>query len=41
MRQFLRRRSTVAFLMALPMLAVLSLLVLVPALYSISLAMLN
>lgn len=41
MRKFLRRKSTIAFLMALPLILVISLLVLYPALFSLHLAMLN
>ncbi len=41
MGKFLRRKSTIAFLMALPLILVIALLVLYPALYSIHLAMLN
>ncbi len=41
MANFLRRKSTIAFFMALPLIAVIAALVLYPALYSISLATLN
>ena len=41
MRLFLRRKSTIAFAMALPLILVIALLVLYPALFSIHLAMLN
>jgi multiple sugar transport system permease protein len=41
MRRALRRKSTIAFLMALPLILLIALLVLYPALYSIHLAMLN
>jgi len=41
MRKFLRRKSTIAFAMALPLILVIGLLVLYPALFSIHLAMLN
>lgn len=41
MKKFLRRKSTIAFAMALPLILVIALLVLYPALYSIHLAMLN
>ena len=41
MRKVFKRKSTIAFLMALPLILVIALLVLYPALYSIHLAMLN
>jgi len=41
MRSFMRRRSTIAFLMALPLILVITLLVLYPAVYSLHLATLN
>src|SRR5712671_8024450 len=41
MRKFARRRSMVAFLMALPLIILISALVIYPALYSIHLATLN
>ena len=41
MRKFLKRKSTIAFAMALPLILVIVLLVLYPALYSIHLATLN
>ncbi len=41
MRKFLRRKSTIAFAMALPLILVIALLVLYPALFAIHLAMLN
>src|ERR1700749_399090 len=41
LRLFMRRRSTVAFLMCLPLIVIISSLVLYPALYSIYLSMLN
>jgi multiple sugar transport system permease protein len=41
MRKFLRRKSTIAFAMALPLILVIALLVLYPALFSIHLATLN
>jgi multiple sugar transport system permease protein len=41
MRQFLRHRSTIAFLMCLPLIVIITGLVLYPALYSIYLSMLN
>src|SRR5690242_1871893 len=40
-RKFLRRKSTIAFAMALPLILVIGALVLYPALYSFYLAMLN
>ena len=40
-KKFLRRKSTIAFAMALPLILIIALLVLYPALYSIHLAMLN
>jgi multiple sugar transport system permease protein len=40
-KKFLNRKSTIAFVMALPLILVIALLVLYPALYSIHLAMLN
>ena len=39
--QFLKRKSTVAFLMALPLILLIALLVIYPALYAIHLATLN
>jgi multiple sugar transport system permease protein len=41
MRQFMRRRSTIAFLMCLPLLVIIGGLVAYPALYAIYLSMLN
>jgi multiple sugar transport system permease protein len=41
LRQFMRRRSTIAFLMCLPLIVIITSLVLYPALYSIYLSMLN
>src|SRR3974390_327113 len=41
MRQLLRRRSTIAFLMCLPLIVVVGGLIIYPALYSIHLSMLN
>ena len=41
MRKFLRRKSTIAFAMALPLILIITLLVLYPALFSIHLATLN
>jgi len=41
MRQFVRRRTTIAFLMCLPLIAIVAGLIVYPALYSIYLAMLN
>src|SRR5262247_2795167 len=41
MRHALRRKSTIAFLMALPLILLIALLVLYPALYSLHLATLN
>ena len=41
MKKFLRRKSTIAFAMALPLILIIALLVLYPALYSIHLATLN
>ena len=41
LKKFVRRKSTIAFLMALPLILVITLLVLYPALYSIYLATLN
>jgi multiple sugar transport system permease protein len=41
MRKFLRRKSTIAFAMALPLILVIALLVIYPALFSIRLATLN
>jgi len=41
MRRFLRRRSTIALLMCLPLIAIVAGLIIYPALYSIYLAMLN
>src|SRR5580704_8905972 len=40
-RKFARRKSTIAFLMALPLILLIALLVVYPALYSIHLATLN
>src|ERR1700749_1970741 len=40
-RLFLRRRTTIAFLMCLPLIAIIACLVIYPALYSIYLSMLN
>jgi len=41
LQRFMRRRSTIAFLMCLPLIAVIGGLVIYPALYSIHLSMLN
>ena len=41
MRQFVRRRSTIAFLMCLPLIVIVAGLIIYPALYSIFLATLN
>src|SRR5258708_10165388 len=41
MRRFMRRRSTIAFLMCLPLIVIITSLVLYPACYSIYLSMLN
>jgi len=41
MKKFLRRKSTIAFALALPLILVIALLVLYPALFSIHLATLN
>ena len=41
LRLFLRRRSTVAFLMCLPLIAIVGCLIIYPAFYSIYLSMLN
>ena len=41
LRRFARRKSTIAFLMALPLIVLIAALVVYPALYSIHLAMLN
>ena len=41
LRRFLRRRSTIAFLMCLPLIVIICGLVIYPALYSIHLSMLN
>jgi multiple sugar transport system permease protein len=41
MRSFMRRRSSIAFLMALPLILIITLLVLYPALFSLHLATLN
>ena len=41
MQKFVRRKSTVAFFMALPLITIVACLVVYPALYSISLAMMN
>ena len=41
MRKFLRRKSTIAFAMALPLILVIALLVLYPALFAVHLATLN
>src|SRR6202171_2427300 len=41
LRLFMRRRSTIAFLMCLPLIVIITSLVLYPALYSIYLSMLN
>ena len=41
MRKFLRRKSTIAFAMALPLILIIGLLVVYPALFSIHLATLN
>src|SRR5262249_24281391 len=40
-RKFLRQRSTIAFLMCLPLIAIITCLVIYPAFYSIYLSMLN
>jgi len=40
-KKFLRRKSTIAFAMALPLILIIALLVLYPAVYSIHMAMLN
>jgi multiple sugar transport system permease protein len=41
LRLFLRRRSTIAFLMCLPLIVIITFLVVYPAFYSIYLSMLN
>src|SRR6202167_6300780 len=41
LRSFLRRRSTIAFLMCLPLIAIVGCLIIYPAFYSIYLSMLN
>ena len=41
LRLFLRRRSTIAFLMCLPLILIIATLVIYPAFYSIYLSMLN
>ena len=41
LHQILRRRSTIAFLMCLPLILIIACLVIYPALYSIYLSMLN
>ena len=41
LQQVLRRRSTIAFLMCLPLILIIGCLVIYPALYSIYLSMLN
>jgi len=41
LRAFVRRKSTIAFLMALPLILIIALLVLYPAVYSVHLATLN
>src|SRR5437868_13178102 len=41
LRRVMRRKSTIAFLMALPLIVLIGALVIYPALYSIHLAMLN
>ena len=41
MQKFVRRKSTVAFFMTLPLIAIVACLVVYPAFYSISLAMMN
>src|SRR4029078_310893 len=41
LRRFMRRRSTIAFLMCLPLIVIICGLVIYPALYSIQLSMLN
>jgi multiple sugar transport system permease protein len=41
LRKFMRRKSTIAFLMTLPLIVIILALVLYPALYSIQLSMLN
>jgi multiple sugar transport system permease protein len=41
MRRFMRRRSTIALLMCLPLIVIVAGLIIYPALYSIYLAMLN
>ena len=41
LRRFVRRRSTIGFLMCLPLLVIVGGLIIYPALYSIYLAMLN
>src|SRR5215471_17650046 len=41
MRQFVRRRSTIAFLMCLPLIVIVAGLIIYPALYSIYLSTLN
>ena len=41
LRAFARRKSTIAFLMALPLILIIALLVIYPAFYSMHLAMLN
>src|SRR3954467_12120965 len=41
MRRMMQRKSTIAFLMALPLILLIGLLVLYPAFYAVHLAMLN
>ena len=41
MKKFLQRKSTIAFAMALPLILIIALMVLYPAVYSIHMAMLN
>src|SRR5215472_10022068 len=41
LRKFARRKSTIAFFMALPLILVVACLVIYPAFYSVSLAMMN
>ena len=41
MRRFLRRRTTIAFLMCLPLIAIVAGLIVYPAFYSVYLATLN
>src|SRR6516164_9982647 len=41
MRKFVRRKATIAFFMALPLITIVACLVVYPAFYSVSLALMN